>query len=213
MEQVRTLTAVVATLAVLGSAGGAAAGDIRGTKHDLIANPDVGAQGTSDVCVFCHAVHGNEFGAPLWNRNAPATTSWTMYSSGTMDATVPGSPSGVSAACLSCHDGATAFDALTYKPANITFSGANKLSGIANTTANLGGNLANDHPISIRYGQPAADFNIVTQVTTAGVPLFGSSGNETVECGSCHDAHDVTNTPFLRISNASSALCLACHNK
>jgi len=200
-------------LAVLGWAGAAAGDDIRGTKHDLIANPDVGAQGTSDTCVFCHAVHGGDVGVPMWNRNAPATTSWSMYSSGTMDATVPGSPSGVSAACLSCHDGATAFDALMNKPANITFSGANKLSAIANTTANLGGNLANDLPISIRYGQPAADFNTVTQVKTAGLPLFGSSGNEMVECGSCHDAHDASIAPFLRIPNANSALCLACHNK
>lgn len=33
-----------------------------------------------------------------------------------------------------------------------------------------------------------------------------------VECASCHDPH-TTNTTFLRISNASSAVCLACHVK
>jgi predicted CXXCH cytochrome family protein len=36
-----------------------------------------------------------------------------------------------------------------------------------------------------------------------------------VECGSCHDPHG-TNAgaaTFLRVSNASSAVCLACHNK
>jgi predicted CXXCH cytochrome family protein len=34
-----------------------------------------------------------------------------------------------------------------------------------------------------------------------------------VECASCHDPHSATNATFLRISNASSAVCLACHNK
>jgi predicted CXXCH cytochrome family protein len=33
-----------------------------------------------------------------------------------------------------------------------------------------------------------------------------------VECASCHDPH-TTNTTFLRISNAGSAVCLACHTK
>jgi predicted CXXCH cytochrome family protein len=35
-----------------------------------------------------------------------------------------------------------------------------------------------------------------------------------VECASCHDVHGgVTGTTFLRISNAGSAVCLACHTK
>ncbi len=211
----KKLITALATLALLGWAGGAAAG-VDGSKHDLISNTDVGAGGTDRICVFCHIPHGGGTGAPLWNRNAPATTSWTMYDSGTMDATVAGSPSGVSAACLSCHDGATAFDALIDKPGNITFSGANKLSAIANTTANLGSNLANDHPISMKYGQPAADFNTVSAARTSGVQLFGSSGSETVECGSCHDPHEPgsgATAPFLEMSNANSAMCLACHKK
>ena len=33
-----------------------------------------------------------------------------------------------------------------------------------------------------------------------------------VECASCHDPH-TTNATFLRISNANSAVCLACHTK
>ncbi|MCH7880267.1 MAG: cytochrome c3 family protein [Proteobacteria bacterium] len=33
-----------------------------------------------------------------------------------------------------------------------------------------------------------------------------------VECASCHDPH-TTNATFLRISNAGSAVCLACHTK
>jgi predicted CXXCH cytochrome family protein len=34
-----------------------------------------------------------------------------------------------------------------------------------------------------------------------------------VECASCHDPHSSTNDTFLRISNAGSAVCLACHTK
>lgn len=34
-----------------------------------------------------------------------------------------------------------------------------------------------------------------------------------VECASCHDPHTGTNGTFLRISNAGSAVCLACHVK
>jgi predicted CXXCH cytochrome family protein len=34
-----------------------------------------------------------------------------------------------------------------------------------------------------------------------------------VECASCHDPHESTNATFLRVSNDSSAVCLACHDK
>ena len=35
----------------------------------------------------------------------------------------------------------------------------------------------------------------------------------TVQCASCHNAHDNTNTSFLVASNDASALCLTCHLK
>ena len=42
----------------------------------------------------------------------------------------------------------------------------------------------------------------------------GATGNQAmVECASCHDPHSSVNATFLRISNASSAVCLACHIK
>ncbi len=41
-----------------------------------------------------------------------------------------------------------------------------------------------------------------------------AAGNyPSVECASCHDPHSNTNATFLRISNAASAVCLACHVK
>jgi predicted CXXCH cytochrome family protein len=45
-------------------------------------------------------------------------------------------------------------------------------------------------------------------------PAFaGTTGNQAlVECASCHDPH-TENVTFLRIDNAGSAVCLACHIK
>ncbi len=42
---------------------------------------------------------------------------------------------------------------------------------------------------------------------------FAAGNGPGVECASCHDPHSDTNTTFLRISNAGSAVCLACHVK
>jgi predicted CXXCH cytochrome family protein len=43
--------------------------------------------------------------------------------------------------------------------------------------------------------------------------VAGTTGNQAlVECASCHDPHSENET-FLRIANASSAVCLACHIK
>jgi hypothetical protein len=44
---------------------------------------------------------------------------------------------------------------------------------------------------------------------------FSGTDGPSVECGSCHDPHEDTARPvsFLRISNANSEVCLACHIK
>ena len=44
---------------------------------------------------------------------------------------------------------------------------------------------------------------------------FSGTEGPSVECGSCHDPHEDTARPvsFLRISNANSDVCLACHIK
>ena len=79
-----------------------------------------------EVCVYCHTPHGAAANAPLWNRTLPATGNYTPYSSTTIDVnggTIP-QPDGISLACLSCHDGTIAVDAIINAPG----SGAN-LSG------------------------------------------------------------------------------------
>lgn len=41
----------------------------------------------------------------------------------------------------------------------------------------------------------------------------GAAEEPFVECASCHDPHNSTNNTFLRVANASSGVCLACHVK
>jgi len=94
----------------------------------------------------------------------------------------------------------------------------------------LGSDLRNDHPVAIVYQTAqTADTTHYTTVSTSGakiyianvngnLPLYGSTaGAATVECSSCHDAHNNsvngTNGGFLRVSNAGSAMCKTCHIK
>jgi hypothetical protein len=140
------------SLFFLSASTGLSMEDIRHTKHNLAANPDVlategadtqpgaltsvrgpnnpeirGTEGAvrlnEEVCIFCHTPHGGrpEVGgvagiAPLWNRRLSSPNSFIPYSSPNFDALdltgTPGRPKGVSLACLSCHDGAVALDAL-----------------------------------------------------------------------------------------------------
>ncbi len=73
-----------------------------------------------EVCVYCHTPHGAATDAPLWNRALPATGGYTPYASSTIDTNI-GQPDGISLACLSCHDGTIAVDAIRNAPG----SGAN----------------------------------------------------------------------------------------
>ncbi len=180
----------------------AAFAGIAGTAHDLSAS-------TADeqLCVVCHTPHNGATGvdAPLWNH-VLTTENFTMYTSTTLNATMPADgpmPSGISKLCLSCHDGVTGV--LDY--------GNNTGSGPMIGDSALGVDLTNDHPVSFVYNTAlaTADGDLFDPAATPAVAalLFGNQ----VECASCHDVHDDTNSPFLRMSNANSALCLTCHDK
>lgn len=202
-------------------------GGVSGSKHDL-------STATTSPCVYCHTPHGANTNppmqkVPLWNvkQNVPAT--YQMYSSPTMSNPSPSTPSGYSLACLSCHDGSgTIGDGVHqidyfHGPGLVDDINCNKChpgsrpdqSGMysdillnAITT-----DLRNDHPISVPYPTSAQDPDFFTPPDTqkgwSDVPLYEGK----IECGSCHDPHNPTNTPFLRKSNAGSGLCLTCHNK
>lgn len=153
-----------------------AAENVRNSKHNLAVNPNIGAEGTTEVCVFCHTPHGGSTdvgggAAPLWNRNMADMTpssGFTPYQSPNFDSQgdTPGKPKGVSLACLSCHDGSLAFDALlnfggSGSTDNVTgFNPTSSTPKVDTTTGRminvgsqqfpmLGTDLSNDHPISM----------------------------------------------------------------
>ena len=221
-------------------------GVVQGSKHDLSdSHPTAGVintesgNGTDEICVFCHTPHNSGTAAPLWNRTLPANGGYTPYTSSTMDATMTGTLNGMSLACLSCHDGTVALDALTNFPnyvggemadADMVFTGADV--NAATEALNAGNayfstDLSNDHPISIRYddaGGVAGEMfasNGTNLVNTSGIyndmQLFDDgAGNWCVECASCHDVHNnagATVPAFLVHTNTQSRLCRSCHNK
>lgn len=193
--------------------------DIRSSKHNFSAGRDptfnnLNVANYGEVCVYCHTPHGGQTAAPLWNR-AFGVGPYQMYTSPTIEMTIDPQPTGVSLACLSCHDGTIGIDVVTNPPNLSTATAtARTLSDIYpsgnDAFKNLGTDLRNDHPISILY-DPVADpmFNPVASVTGAGLKLYSGK----VQCGTCHNPHNKTNVPFLRRSNTNSDLCLTCHIK
>jgi hypothetical protein len=140
-------------MAALGNATGhpapypasVAAEDIKNTLHNLstsniVAGTNISGSTnqTAEVCVFCHTPHGanpNTVGTPgappLWNRTVSNTTTYAIYTSPNFDGLNSGQPQGVSLACLSCHDGTIALDALInmpgsggFRPGNLSAPGA-----------------------------------------------------------------------------------------
>jgi hypothetical protein len=111
--------------------------DVSSTKHNLVSNPDINAIGTTEVCIFCHTPHAANptvtGAAPLWNRLLPLDISYTVYTSQHFEAQDaagnPGRPKGVSLACLSCHDGSIALDALVNAPGSGGLISANSGQG------------------------------------------------------------------------------------
>ncbi|MCU7796111.1 MAG: cytochrome c3 family protein [Candidatus Thiodiazotropha sp. (ex Myrtea spinifera)] len=206
MKKTAVLALLILSLSLFGTA---AIADIVGTSHDLTSNTTVLTNaGNTQVCAYCHTPHdasATNSTTPLWNHEDTQAT-YTMYSSPSLDMTIAGSPAGVSLACLSCHDGTVAADQLLNYPSGVNGPGIFTVGG-------LGTDLSNDHPISLTYNVTQdADFVAPVGSQVNGLQLFGGTGDQ-VECGTCHSVHDNTNEPFLRMSNAGSALCLACHVK
>ena len=158
--------------------------DVRGTRHNLSAQgPGVtraAAGATTEVCVFCHTPHnatqtdagGGALRAPLWNRRVPAGTTYTPYTSSTLDAQsiadgFDAQPGGSSKLCLSCHDGTLAIGNVNVLNGNTNVSIPMTGTGPGDTmppgqgttsgfTRYLGTDLSNDHPISITFNSALA---------------------------------------------------------
>ena len=203
------------------------------TKHNL--SLTAGADQILDkstnedqICIFCHTPHYASPAAPLWNHTATATASYGVYASPTLDASDISDIGGgldVSNLCMSCHDGTVGVNSLGNPSndlgANPTMGSGNELDVngriLAARPSNLGSDLMNDHPVNFTFDAAlaTADGGLYTPVSAQyvdaaqNVPLFTAK----VQCASCHDPHDNTNSPFLVKSNTGSGLCLTCHRK
>jgi predicted CXXCH cytochrome family protein len=236
-RNIRTARTALFGVALMAAGIGHAQG-IAGSKHDLSTNYD---PISNQVCMYCHTPHHansslSDINAPLWNRTIDRTKVFTTYSSPTMVST-PGNPNlTVSVLCLGCHDGTHApvtvmgaTDPFDDKHEVINGDRFNSLAanrtewpncqrchpdyyGGPPTRMKLGLDLSNDHPIAVTYPT-----GIGSRFRTPPDPQRGWSDtplfNGKVECASCHKVHDPSIPPFLRKSNAGSALCLTCHVK
>jgi hypothetical protein len=215
------MTVSIASFAV---AAGNGAG-LLNSPHDFSATiPALGGE----ICRICHSPHDhhvagqNYLNGLLWNKTQTTATytmydqaAWPTYSS--LDGTVSAQPDGTAKLCLSCHDGTVAVDSFeNHAPAGFTLPQYAEIPGFADG-ANR--DLRGTHPISITY-EAALDGWLKPDTA----PMGGSGtiadvlDNNKVQCASCHDVHDapiesVAGTPLLRVTNAGSAICLACHIK
>ncbi len=206
---------------------GAFAG-IKDSLHDIYNRTGGADNPNAQICVYCHTPHAANVdftGAPIWNKPAPLTTTFTMYGTTIAGTTTDTVPSASSLACLTCHDGASAINSVVNAPGSGLGSGMlgtlpSTLTGvyaIGNAGSNVG--LTNDHPVSIQYYPGRASLRpLETTITGWGSyltiqDLMRGPDNNRVECGSCHDPHFRDNGTFLRASNVASALCLTCHDK
>jgi hypothetical protein len=183
---------------------------IEGSVHDLSTNSAWNTR--KGVCSPCHSAHNTDPNqiAPLWNH-ATTTGPFTPYDSPTFNAG-PHQPSGVSLACLSCHDGTVAIN----QNISGTISGTNGPVFI-DPDAIISADLHTTHPISFDYngglaaadgaledpdayhiGDPKAGLTLSVApvpATWSGTPLTGKTISQALlfggkmQCGSCHDVH------------------------
>jgi predicted CXXCH cytochrome family protein len=166
---------------------------------------------------------------PLWNHNTTVQSfvTYTGYKFSEIGRGGNGGPApqpdGPSRMCLSCHDGVSAVNEFGGKYQGPAGTPSTLYSGFTFAPAGNGatnGGLNNMHPISFVYDQTLATndgslYNPVSHNTSMGGTIQSDllDQNNKVQCPSCHEVHDPTITPFLRINNAGSALCLTCHAK
>lgn len=191
----RLMVKMVAVAAIALGAIGAHAG-IANTRHNLGANNAVNENymtaGTTEICVFCHTPHASNTGvkAPLWNKPVAAGASYTTYNT-SVSATIDGNVdmSGISLACLSCHDGTQAMDTMINKPGSGGYTaggstlggtwagarqdGTGKMINGGEFISMLGQDLTNDHPVGIQY--------------CGGGLSTGSASTVDASAGSCRD--------------------------
>jgi predicted CXXCH cytochrome family protein len=198
-----------------------ASASVVNTAHNLgTTNTAGGAKfsGTTEICIFCHTPHGGDqsVAAPIWNRTVSSTGVYTRFSAMnriTFDADE--APIGsVSIACLSCHDGTQARDAVINSPgsnstglagngAGTWMDGTNTATsflssltasdnGVMGDMIYLGTDLRNDHPISMQYGGGGINSGATNGATRD--PDFAQAGTVTGGFGMTATSHATTST-------------------
>jgi predicted CXXCH cytochrome family protein len=192
------------------------------TKHNLsVSGPGpIRAEKENQLCVFCHTPHvpAGYSADQLWNHQA-TSANYILYSSDyltDLNYAAPNQPNQRSKLCLSCHDGTIALGAVYNNgggPTTIAMQN-NVVNMPAGAAGDLGTSLVNDHPVGYVYDN-GRDPELVGRQWPWNTPvkLDPDLAAGTIECQTCHDPHDNTNTKFLRISNTNAALCTFCHNK
>lgn len=98
-------------------------------------------------------------------------------------------------------------------PVSVPYAGATFNTLVSGATAD--GTLGNYYAVSTTGCTSPS--GVCTAQTTNGkaINLKGTGAtNAAVECGTCHEPHNQFNLNYLlRVTEAGSALCLACHNK
>ena len=116
-----------------------------------------------------------------------------------------------SRACMSCHDGTVALGDL-FNGTGGTVTGPNvtggKLTG-GNSFLNPAAMQAN-HPLGVQKPAAVPGFTGFKTVAPGTAVNYDSAGY--VQCDSCHNPHDNTYAPFLKINPAGGAICLTCHD-
>jgi hypothetical protein len=164
---------------------------ILGSRHDLSffnmrgygteTGPMTGATFNDyrEACIYCHTPHNGSTIAPMWNRQMPAggpggggngPAEYQVYTSVHLDSkaqpnALSNGPDGISLACLSCHDGTVAIDAVVNKPKFHDWSdsgthyrldaegsiGSDTCGKCHNRTSGAYGGIGGAHDATIRY--------------------------------------------------------------
>jgi cytochrome c553 len=188
--------AVVASLLFAGAAF-AQTGNMANTGHDFgnAAGFDNDAWNVANglrTCNVCHTTHTGDMtisGVPLWDHEM-TSASFQVYTGVSMLNT-PTQPSGATQLCLSCHDGTLGLDSFGGNRNNST----NQLT--AASSAYVGTDLRDDHPVSVTYGGVPAGLH--GSPTATETQLF--AGN--VECASCHEPHNEGNFGSMLVMDPS----------
>ena len=217
-QQNRLLLGLGAGLFIL--SGSAAAGVVN-SKHDFTAGgaAQTTTSETDQVCVFCHTPHGSDTAAPapLWNKSLPAAAGFNDYTSSTLDGTADIAGS-VSLACLSCHDGATAMDAVLnmpgsgYNSGNVSLATAPIGTMTGTPVPNLGTDLRDDHPVSVEYAGGGLSWATIQAGNNVAGQAKDKAFNDPVFTAGGAGKMNIGSLPLYVKSAVPFVECASCHD-